>query len=518
MEKKGQISQTRVESDFSESDFFEDLGSSWTAVYSGFIEEDFNSKLRFPANTKIYEEMRRSDAQVNACLLAMELPIRATKWSVEWTKNEEGETDDQGREIAEFVEKCLFDYLETTRDDLLRQVLTMLPFGFSVFEKVYGFKEIDGQKKVIISKLWLRKQDSIQKWECQDGSAGITQVLPTPKLDWDNEWDTQISIPSWKLLLFSYRREWDNYEGISALRSAYKHWYIKDKLYKFEAIKHEKQSVGIPIINLPDNAWSDDVAKAKELIRNLRATQSTGIVLPWSEAKGRKLTFADLKSSNTSNVQETIKHHNREIAKNILAQFLELGDTASGSRSLGDSQTNLFLLSLWAIAKQVADTINKYLIPELVNFNYEWVTEYPKLTFQKLWDQDINLFATTLSTLSWAWMITADKELETHLRTILDLPAKSEDEMVDEETDIEDDTIDTEDSTTEEDIVSIDKKEVEQKKSKLEDEKALNKKKYHDHCSCGNNKGFFDDRYFNSISKIIDNDYIIKLQNGQRAA
>lgn len=517
MEKKSQISATRIEDSFSEKDYFEDLGSSWTAVYSGFIEEDFNSKLRFPMNVKIYEEMRRSDAQVNASLLAMELPIRSTKWSVEASQNEEWESDEQSREIAEFVENCLFDYLDTTWDDLLRQILTMLPFWFSVFEKVYGFKEIDGQKKVVLSKLWLRKQDSIQKWECEDGSAGVTQILPTAKIDWTNEWDTQISIPWWKLLVFSYRREGDNYEGISALRSAYKHWYIKDKLYKFEAIKHEKQSVGIPIINLPDNAGSDDIAKAKALIRDLRATQTTGIVLPWSKSKWWELTFVDLKSSNTSNVQETIKHHNREIVKNILAQFLELWDTASGSRSLWESQTSLFLLSLWAIAKQVADTINKYLIPELVNFNYEGVTDYPKLTFQKLWEEDINLFATTLSTLSGAGMITADKELEAHLRTKLDLPAKSEDEMEDVEDDGEvEETMETETDVvwelpTEDDWKIVDAVEKEK-------EITMKKKKYHDHSSCSHNKGFFDDRYFNSVSKIIDNNYIIKLQNGQRGA
>lgn len=81
--------------------------------------------------------MRKSDAQVFATLLAMELPIRATKWSVKPAANEDGETGDFEWEVADFVQKALFDKMESTFDDFLREALTMLPFGFSIFEKVW---------------------------------------------------------------------------------------------------------------------------------------------------------------------------------------------------------------------------------------------------------------------------------------------------------------------------------------------------------------------------------------------
>jgi hypothetical protein len=64
------------------------------------------------------------------------------------------------------------------------------------------------------------------------------------------------------------------------LRSAYKHWFIKDKLYKFDAIRHERQGVGIPIIYLPDNATPSDKAYAEKIVKNIRATEQTGIVMP----------------------------------------------------------------------------------------------------------------------------------------------------------------------------------------------------------------------------------------------
>ncbi len=136
---------------------------------------------------------------------------------------------------------------------------------------------------------------------------------------------SQIEIPGDKILRFTLKQEGDNYEGTSTLRSAYKHWYIKDTLYKLEAVKHERQSIGIPKITLPSTATPEDADEAENIVANLRATEKGYIILPNSDWH---FEFANMGADTTSNVQESIAHHNREIAKNILAQFLELG--ASG--------------------------------------------------------------------------------------------------------------------------------------------------------------------------------------------
>ena len=85
--------------------------------------------------------MRRTDAQASAMLLAIELPIRATRWSVKPAEDEEGEIDEQDWKVADFVEDNLFNKLSKTWDETLKEVCTMFPFGFSLFEKVYGADE-----------------------------------------------------------------------------------------------------------------------------------------------------------------------------------------------------------------------------------------------------------------------------------------------------------------------------------------------------------------------------------------
>lgn len=142
-------------------------------------------------------------------------------------------------------------------------------------------------------------------------------------------------------------------------------------------------------------------------------------------------------------MEKDIEHHNREIVKNILAQFLELGNTASGSRSLGESQTAYFLMALEATARYIADNINKYIVKQLVDFNYD-VTRYPKLRFQTLQTTDSKDLVDMVTSLVDSEILVVDDKLQDHFRDILDLPAKdATDSAI-----AEDDGIDTEEDPT----------------------------------------------------------------------
>jgi len=83
-------------------------------------------------------------------------------------------------------------------------------------------------------------------------------------------------------------------------------------------------------------------------------------------------------AKSTRDPATSIAHHNREIAKSVLAQFLELGATEVGSRALSEDHSRLFMLSLEAVANTIKDGFNKYAIPQLVDLNFS-VKEYPTL-------------------------------------------------------------------------------------------------------------------------------------------
>lgn len=87
----------------------------------------------------------------------------------------------------------------------------------------------------------------------------------------------------------------------------------------------------------------------------------------------------------------------------------------------------MFLQSLEAVAKQIADTVNRFLIPELVNFNFT-VETFPTLKFDPLEGKDLEKLANIISTLIGSGSITPDEDLEDFLREKYELPARMKEE------------------------------------------------------------------------------------------
>lgn len=483
---------------------FKDVGASGTYITEGYIREEDNAVLDGLSGLRIYDMMRRTDAQVYATLLAMEQPIRTTKWTVQPAVNEDGEVDEEDKEIAEFVEEALFRRMDTTWDDFLRQVLTMLPFGFSIFEKVY--KPIED--RVYIGKLAMRLARSVERWQTEDGKPGITQTLQNNNYtEKGGIKPYRISIPQEKLLVFSYRREGDNYEGVSVLRSAYKHWKIKDQLYRFDAVRHERASIGIPKITLGAGSTETDREIAISMVKNIRGTEQTGVVLPNPDWV---FEFVDLKGNSGTDIYEAIKHHNREISKNILAQFLELGDTQSGSRSLSEDQSGLFLLTLAGVAQQIADTINRFLIPELVKFNFD-TDRFPTLEFNKLGDLEYDKWANALKTLADAGILTPDEDLEVFVRESMDLPPMmKKDGMQPQPGMPEEEAPEGEPSPDEViEVKPVKREPAEKEVQEVKQEAKEQKKEVKASEACY----YHEDQEFAEFCSMINNDLIIELQN-----
>ena len=437
-EQLGQMAPTEVAPKaVSDSEFAEEYGTSGTPLVSGYLMKEKNRKLRGRGAAKIFDEMRTTDATVNASLLVGELPIRATKWYIEAAKNEDGKSETQDSDIAEFVSNALFKHLTNSWDDFMREVLTMMPFGFSVFEKVFTFMKTAQGNKIVLKKLAFRKQSTIHKREQEDKTPGVVQWLDTAAVSGLSKGKTQISIPAEKLVIFTHRREGDDYEGSSVLRSAYKHWLIKDNLYRFDGVRHERQGIGIPVIKLPKGATEGDKKDALDIVANIRGSEQTGIVLPGGEEGGWNFEYADLKGGSGTDFQKSIDHHNREILKNVLAQWLELGNTETGSRSLNDGQSQYFLMALEAVAKYICDTINKNIIKQLVDLNYD-TDRYPELKFESLERLDKESLVNMITQLIDVQLLEADDTLKDYIREILDLPAEETSEG--EEMDIDEGT------------------------------------------------------------------------------
>lgn len=385
-------------------------GRSMKSMYQYTLDTDeYLSALKHPNNIPIYERMGRSDSQIKAILLMLELPLRSTQWFVKSHDN-----SDEAKKISQYIENSLFgDYpngIQGGFDEFLKNICTMFQFGHSVFEKVFEIKD----NYLKWNKFAVRPQSTIYEflYDKVGDIKGITQELV-------NQGYKQVDIGVKKLLIFSHDKQQGNFEGISAIRSAYKHWSIKDFLYKILNVGVERNLVGTPVLTLPENYTENDFDLAKEIVTDLRSSEFGGVTLPKDfilEMFEGKRTLID--------VLPYIEYQDRLISKSILAQFMDLGSSSSGSFALSYDQSQMFLLMLESSAKNICNIINSHAIPELVNHNFD-SNLYPKLTFKPL---NSGRLINVLKTLTDGNLVIPDTDLEEWIRDMLDLPDKKVDD------------------------------------------------------------------------------------------
>jgi hypothetical protein len=97
----------------------------------------------------------------------------------------------------------------------------------------------------------------------------------------------------------------------------------------------------------------------------LAAHESTGLSLP----NGWEFALTGI-SGRVRDPQASIQHHSEMIMRAVLANFLTLGTTQTGSRALGGSMRDFFYLSLEALSHKIDETISNTSIRRLVNYNY----------------------------------------------------------------------------------------------------------------------------------------------------
>lgn len=392
---------------------YKELGNSGVQIFNGIITgEEYNFNLMGRRALVTWDEMRKSDSQVKMSLKVINEPVKALTYHVQPASD-----DEVDMQTAEFIHENLFTVLrwQTT----LGEILTHLPMGFAVFEKVLDFGPVKGIDRIYMSKLAFRKQTSIAKWEAEKGVPGVCQYGSGGDL---------IPIPLDRLAVFTHEQEGDNFEGVSILRPSYKHWYYKDKLYQIDAIGHERQGLGVVKIKHPANANPKHVENAHNQARALRANEEGFI----DEPNGWEVGFMDMMAKSLKETIPSIEHHNRQIPVNVLAGFMDLGaSSGSGSRAVGEVQLKVFEYSVKFVADYIADTMNRYVVKPLVDLNFN-VTEYPKITAGEVGGESLAVLAKALSDLITAGVITPTSEDEAYLRGILGLPELPEGEEGDE--------------------------------------------------------------------------------------
>ena len=380
----------------------------------GYITDDYLAVFNGRGKYDVLDKMRRDD-KCTASLLSIKNPIIGANYHIECEENEE---------LEELFEDVFFGNGEYSMKkpftQYIKEILTCLGYGFSIFEIVY--RKTD--KGILPYDLLYLKQSTIDKWETQDWQLWVTQILKSQATYWKNKGSTTISIPSDKLILFTYDQEGDNYEWNSILRSAYRAWKQKDYIQKYQMRIAEKYAWGIIQAWTPTNAWEDDKVQYAKNLAKIASSRTNIITHPGSETDGWKFEFVDPKIPSGVNFDDIIAYQDRAIANATMTVFLNTSVWTEWSNARAQTEMDFFLIGVNSLAWTIIDVLNNYLLKPVWKINW-WET--PNIMVEPIeLKKDFNLIASWYKTLVDSGILTPDETLEEFARKQFELPEKSE--------------------------------------------------------------------------------------------
>lgn len=383
-------------------------------------------ELQWPNSVKVYGKMRRQDSQITSVLRAITLPIMRTGWRID--------QGDARPEVAAQIADDLRLPLTGAGDaapinsrakgrfsfgDHLRQALLMIQYGHMYFEQVYRVED----DKVRLRKLAPRLPKTITEiMTAADG--GLVSIIQAPPPNMTSVQQTtmfpgQIEIPVDRLVAYIHEQEAGDWIGSSLLRPAYKHWLLKDMLMRVQATTIDRQGMGIPIYKGADDEDRESFEAGRDLAMASRSGDNSGGAIPF----GADFTLQGVQGQ-LPEADKVIRYHDEQIARAVLAHFLNLGGQAgTGSWALGSTFADFFVLSLQTLGQQICDVVNQHVIEDLVDLNWGEEEIAPKLVFDEIGSRR-DATADAIRTLMDAGLLLPDRSLEEFIRVQYGLPGK----------------------------------------------------------------------------------------------
>lgn len=389
---------------------------SGNAGWSTLIDDiEHAPQLQWPLNLPIYRQMR-TDAQVDALYRGTTYPVRRFQYSIA----PNGAPDKAVADLAEDLN------LPIQGDDSaivrrrkgrfsfknhLKWSLEAMIWGHYYFEQVGKIENNQWRLK----KLAPRPARIIESIDV-DHDGGLKSIK-VPSAGGGGQFASLATIDVDRLVAYVWDQEPGHWTGMSMFRSIYKNWLLKDRLIRIDLIKHDRAGAGMPLAEAPPGATGPQIEALDRMARSMRVDEEGGGAVP----HGTDMRLMGI-TGTVPDTWDSIRGHNEEMANAWLSQVAKLGQTASGSRALGETLMPALHEFQDTIAGWFCDVFNEHVIEDWIDWNYGPDTLAPQLVYDR--PDDKSLAVADLATMVENGMVEVDDELETWLRQNFRMPSK----------------------------------------------------------------------------------------------
>lgn len=339
-----------------------------------------------------YEKMR-NDPQIALGLSVIKLPILALSWNVQCTDPK----------IAAFVKHSL----EPIWRRLLKSTLTAIDFGFACHEKVWEYRSkyivetIENGKKethfsgpaYIYKKIKPHHPSAVTiRTDNLGNFAGITH---------DSD-DRIVQLNDQKSFLYVHDEEFGNMYGKSRLKAAYNVWYWKMLVYQFMLRYLERKGTPATIVQAPPGTIKmkdpttgrvteiDQMQEALKVGKSLLANAVA--VIPYTESSKGHPQWDIKYLGDDKRAEQFITVINHLDAKALRALFIPersvTQESSTGSNAMAATHSSVFMMSTEGTVSEIEAAFNRYIIPQMVDYNFGANKPEASIHFDKLrWDK-----------------------------------------------------------------------------------------------------------------------------------
>lgn len=365
----------------------------------------------------VYDKMR-ADPQIHGLVAwGLMMPIRRRKYHVE----PNGATERTTRAFAQDLNLPVKDDGGETRgrtrgrfshDDHLRHAL-LSPGGYGHMFFNYwgdtssGWFRLEGVEP--------RMPHSLSRPPVLDEHGKLHSIMQRGG-GLDNNYG-EVEIAADRLVPYVWEREGSAWIGRSLLRALYGPWLVKQRLIRVDAVKHERNGMGVPLTRqtIPEvNPGAQREALA--LAQSIRAGEVAGASLPY----GFDLRLEGV-SGSLPDTMASIRYCDEAMAKALMMMFANLGQGGnSGSRALAEPLVDYFKLTQDMLADWYCDTTSTHLAEPYADFNDGPGSQAPRLGYCS--DEHDELAVADLILAVDAGLVTLSEEDEIAFRERYDLP------------------------------------------------------------------------------------------------
>lgn len=295
------------------------------------------------------------------------------------------------------------------------QFCTAFVNGFKAMEKVFDPPNtVVSDGMIRLRKLAPRDSRTITfKLDRHGGFDGIIQ-----RTSWQGQLIEE-ELSNKRSLYYAVNEEEVPFYGKSLFQTGYYHF---DKKHKAYFIVHLALAMGAlpPRLGKAAPATSvDDRMKFLDALSNLGT--NAAMLIP----DGFEILPEQFKTVSANlPYMELIEHHNLEMSKSFVAQFIDIGTGggAGGGFSLSKNHADALNIAIENRMNEIEDIYNNHVIPELIHWNFG-TTNFPRIEFMPLSDDIkntmIDIFQKVLtareSPLAPEFMAALEKEMADYL-------------------------------------------------------------------------------------------------------